>query len=261
MQRENLWPEVPPQGSVADDFCPWLEVYPAATAGPVGGVLICPGGGYGGRAEHEAGPIAAAYNAAGLAAAVVHYRVAPQRHPAPLLDAARALRLLRLRAEEYGLRADKIAVLGFSAGGHLAGSLGVHHHRFGVDQVDRTGCSSRPDALILCYPVLTSGAFTHRGSMLNLLGEAPAAELLDMMSLENQVDAQTPPTFLWHTADDGGVPVENSLGFAQALSRHRVPFELHVYPHGRHGLGLACEDAHVATWQPLSVAWLKGMGW
>ncbi len=254
----DLWPGEPPYSSPDDDFRPWLDLYPLDAPDARGAVLVCPGGGYNHRAPHEAEPIARRFNACGFHAFVVHYRVSPHRHPAPLLDASRALRLIRAHTGEWRVYPARIAVCGFSAGGHLTASLGVH---YGMDVLN-TGdafdaISARPDALILAYPVITSGRFAHRGCFETLLGPDAAPELLRTMSLERQVTPETPPTFLWHTAEDGGVPVENSLLFAAALRKHNVPFELHVYPHGRHGLGLAPEDAHVATWAELCCEWLR----
>ncbi|MEW6356852.1 MAG: alpha/beta hydrolase [Planctomycetota bacterium] len=252
-----LWPER--QG----DFRPWLDPYLAPTDNPIGAVLICPGGGYGGRARHEGIVIAERFNQAGLHAFVVHYRVAPNRHPAPLRDASRAMRMIRHRAEEWRVKPDHIAVLGFSAGGHLAGSLGVLHADPDASPAedDLRQISNRPDAMILCYAVITGGEFGHKGSFNNLLGPDATESVRRKMSLELHVTEATPPTFLWHTAEDPGVKVENSLIFAEALSRREVPFELHVYPKGRHGLGLAPEYPHVATWMDLCCEWLKGMGW
>lgn len=257
-----LWENTPPASAPEDDYRPVLEHYllPGETA--KGAVLICPGGGYANRAPHEAAPIAAAYNAAGFHAFVVQYRVAPHRHPAPLLDVSRALRLIRRHAVDWHINPDTIAVCGFSAGGHLTAGIGVHYALDAVntgDDLDAISC--RPDALILAYPVISSESYAHVGSFKNLLGEPPDPELLALMSLENQVTAETPPAFLWHTADDPVVPIANSLSFAEALADHDVPFELHVYPHGVHGLGLAPSDPHVATWMNLSIEWLHGMGW
>ncbi len=253
-----LWSGEPPYSLPEDDFHPWLERYPAETADVRGAVLVCPGGGYNHRAAHEAEPIARRFNTCGFHAFVVHYRVTPHRHPAPLLDASRALRLIRAHADAWRVDPARIAVCGFSAGGHLAASLGVH---YGMEALntgdDLDAISARPDALILAYPVITSGEFAHRGCFDTLLGPGAAPELRRLMSLELQVTPETPPTFLWHTAEDGSVPVENSLLFAAALHKHGVPFELHVYPHGRHGLGLAPEDAHVATWAELCGEWLR----
>lgn len=253
-----LWPGEPPYSSPEDDFRPWLERYPADTDAVRGAVLVCPGGGYVMRAPHEAEPIARRFNAGGFHAFVVHYRVAPHRHPAPLLDASRALRLIRAHADEWRVDPARIAVCGFSAGGHLTASLGVH---YGMDALnvgdDFDALSARPDALILAYPVITAGEFAHRGCFETLLGPEATPELLRLMSLELQVTPETPPTFLWHTAEDGGVPVENSLLFAAALHKHNVPFELHVYPYGQHGVGLSPEDPHVATWADLCCEWLR----
>jgi len=253
-----LWPSEAPYSSPEDDAQrPWLDLYLLDTPDVRGAVLVCPGGGYNHLAPHEAEPIARRFNACGFHAFVVHYRVAPHRHPAPLLDASRALRLIRAHADAWRVDPACIAVCGFSAGGHLTASLGVH---YGMDVLntgdDLDAISARPDALILGYPVITSGEFAHRGCFDTLLGPDAAPELLRLLSLELQVTSETPPTFLWHTAEDGGVPVENSLLFAAALHKHGVPFELHVYPYGHHGLGLAPEDAHVATWVQLCCAWL-----
>lgn len=257
-----LWDDVPPGASPDLPFRPWLEAYPLDGDAALGAVLVCPGGGYVTRAPHEAEPVARAFNEAGYHAFVVQYRIAPHRHPAPLLDAARAMQIIRERASAWRVDPDHVAVCGFSAGGHLAASLGVHHD---LDVLDEHGLpdapACRPDALVLGYPVISAGVSRHEGSFRNLLGPDPEAADLDLMSLEQQVTAETPPAFLWHTADDPAVPVENSLAFAMALRRHDVPFELHVYPSGRHGLGLAPETPHIATWMELSCAWLREMGW
>jgi len=256
-----LWPGQPPESKPEEDFRPSLDLYPVETRGPRGAVVICPGGGYCGRAPHEGAGYAARFNAAGLHAFVVQYRVSPHRHPAPLLDAARAVRIVRDRAGEWNVRPDRVAVCGSSAGGHVAASLAVHSGDPAVNtggRLDAVG--ARPDALILCYPVITTGEFAHRGSIDNLLGPDASDGMLRKMSLELHVTEKTPPTFLWNTANDPGVPVENSLLFAAALSRHHVPFELHVYPDGAHGIGLAEDNAHVATWAELCGDWFAAMG-
>ena len=256
-----LWPGQPPYGNEDDEFCPYIETYLCAAAEIRGTVVILPGGGYSGRAEHESAPVAERFVQAGMHAFVAHYRVSPNRHPAPLADAVRAVRIARTQAAAMDFPQDKIALLGFSAGGHLAASAGVYHDQApGIDDaVDAV--SGRPDALILSYPVITSGEFRHEGSMINLYGPNMAAEDKRRFSLEHAVTSDTPPTFLWHTAEDAGVPVENSLLFASALRKHRVPFELHVFPHGAHGAGLSAGDDYVARWFEFCVKWLKSMGW
>lgn len=257
-----LWPDGPPNETHGDAFKPTLTTYllPGDTAR--GAVIVVPGGGYGGRADHEREPIARRFNEAGFHAFVVDYRVAPHRHPEPLSDAARAVRLVRSRAGEWRVKPDKIAVLGFSAGGHLTASLGVFFDGGEAGSPDPVArISSRPDALVLCYPVISSGEFAHRGSFDNLLGPEATDADREQMSLEKRVRDNTPPTFLWSTSDDQAVPVENSLLFAAALREKGIPFEMHVYPHGQHGLGLATDTPHIATWTTLCAEWLKGMDW
>ena len=190
MNRMKLWEGQPPASAADDDFRPYLELEPAtATTQEVrGAVLICPGGGYTNRAAHEGTPIATAYRQAGFRAFVVQYRVSPHRHPAPLLDVSRALRMIRRNAPAWHVDPQRIAVCGFSAGGHLTASLGVH---YGLDALD-TGdpldaISARPDALILSYPVISGKHFRHVGSFTNLLGPDPAPEALALMSLETHV--------------------------------------------------------------------------
>jgi len=210
MEKINLWNEEIPYQSPEDDFIPYLETYQLDTAGKAGAVVVFPGGGYAGRAEHEGKPIAEFYNSKGLHAFVVQYRVAPHRHPAPLADALRALRIVRCRSEEWNIKTDKIAVCGFSAGGHLAGSTGVHFDLLKTEADELDGAvSARPDASILCYAVITSKSFAHAGSFINLFGEGYAEDMRDLMCLEEQVDATTPPAFLWHTAEDAAVPPES----------------------------------------------------
>ncbi len=244
-----------------------LVYLPATVDGPTGCMIVCPGGAYQGHAPHEAEPVARWANSIGLAAFVLRYRVAPHRHPAPLQDIGRAVRLVRSRADEFDIRSDKVAVLGFSAGGHLVTTLATHFdlgRPEASDPLERI--SNRPDAVVACYPVVSTLNFNHAGSASNLLGENPSQELLESLSNELQVTPETPPAFLWHTADDAGVPVENSLMFASALSRNKVPFELHVFPTGAHGLGLADEtcprgqSAQVAQWSRLCEVWLRSQG-
>lgn len=245
---------------------PRLDRYPIDVETPVGAILICPGGGYSMRAAHEGEAIARAFNDAGWHAFVLQYRVKPARFPLSLEDAVRAIRLIRSQAEPWRLRPDRIAVCGFSAGGHLAASLGTLHADPAVADIGDTALSARPDAMILGYPVILAGDNGHRGSFDRLLGREATEAQRRTLSLEQRVSADTPPTFLWHTSEDGGVPVQNSLLFGASLRDHRVPFELHVYPHGRHGLGLVDNEqdpviARAAQWFPNAVAWLRSLGW
>ncbi|MFC0329173.1 alpha/beta hydrolase [Paenibacillus sepulcri] len=255
----ELWPGGAPraEGSTEEDR-PALTAYLVEGKGS-GAVIVVPGGGYGMRANHEGEPIALWLNSIGISAFVLRYRVAPYRYPSALTDIQRAVRYVRHRASEWGMDTGKIGVLGFSAGGHLTATAGTLFDRGEADAddpVDRQ--SSRPDLLVLCYPVITmQPPYSNEGSKKNLLGSEPEEHLVQLMSMEQQVTEDTPPTFLWHTSDDAGVPVENSLMFASALSRAGVPFDLHVYEHGRHGLGLAEEDKHVASWTSVCELWLK----
>ncbi|MDA3960222.1 MAG: alpha/beta hydrolase fold domain-containing protein [Planctomycetota bacterium] len=226
-------------------------------------IVVCPGGGYGNRADHEGAPVAEWLNSLGLHAAVLDYRVAPYRHPCPHSDASRALRLVRHHAAEWGVNPQQVGILGFSAGGHLAGSLAVHHDAGNAtarDPIEHH--SSRPDAAVLCYPVLSFKPWCHAGSRSNLVThQERQPELEHALSLEAQVTRHVPPCFLWHTADDAGVPVQNSLRFTEACAKHGVPVALHVFPHGNHGLGLAPQDPTVAAWCGLCATWLTDLGW
>ncbi len=255
-----LWPDGVSDAS-GDGERPQITPYLLDSATPAPAIVVCPGGGYAMRAAHEAEPIARWLNTLGIAACVLDYRVAPHQHPAPLSDAQRAMRLVRSHAADWRINPAQVGMLGFSAGGHLAATAGTHFNGGNpkaTDAVERQGC--RPDLLVLCYPVISFGPQGHHGSMVNLLGADPPADLRADLSNETRVTAATPPTFLWHTADDEGVPVANSLLFAQALASHGVPFELHVFAQGRHGLGLALEDPRVGAWTGLCARWLALQG-
>lgn len=260
----KLWEntqETPGYEPVEGAFLPEITPYLIQDGIVRGAVLVFPGGGYGRRADHEGEPVALWLNSIGLSAFVVHYRVAPYRHPYPLLDAKRAIRLVRHRATEWNIDPKRIGILGFSAGGHLAATASTHFDegsQGAADPVERE--SSRPDVSVLCYPVISFKEFTHEGSVSNLLGEQPPEELRSELSGELAVKPNTPPAFLWHTADDSAVPVENSLMYAGALSKHHIPFALHVFPHGRHGLGLAEEASDVSRWTSLCEQWFKTIG-
>ena len=228
-------------------------------------IVICPGGGYGGLASHEGATYAQFLQQHGINGFVLKYRLgsAGYRHPIMLGDAARALRTVRANAKQWKIDPDKIGIMGSSAGGHLASTLLTHFdtgNPQASDPIDRI--SSRPSLGVLCYPVITLGEFTHRGSKRNLLGDKPPAELVELLSNEKQVTGNTPPTFLWHTVEDKAVPVENSLQFATALQKADVPFALHVYQKGRHGIGLADKPPfkNVHPWAKDLVFWLKAQG-
>ena len=223
-------------------------------------VVVCPGGGYTHRAFHEGDPVAERLAANGIKAFVLDYSVAPARFPQALEELAEAVATVREHADEWGVDARNIAVMGFSAGAHLAGSLGVMWHEPWLSEaVGRTPEDIRPDAMCLCYPVITSGEFAHRGSFEILTGGD--AELTDRLSLENLVDGRTPRAFLWHTAEDGSVPVQNSLLMSSALAAAGVEFSLHIFPYGRHGIGLADGAKAVVPqaqcWPELFAAWLR----
>lgn len=254
----SLWPDLELDNSGNNEACPSLTPYLLEDSGnPV--MIVCPGGGYGRRAEHEGEPVARWLNRIGVSAIVLNYRVAPYRHPIPMNDALRAIRLVRQRAVEWGIDTSRVGILGFSAGGHLASTAGTHYDQgnpFSEDQVERE--SSRPDVMVLCYPVISMGAYTHEGSRSCLLGEQQTdQEMIRLLSNELQITEQTPPTFLWHTVDDSAVPVENAMMFAEGLRRNNVPFDLHLFESGNHGLGLAEQHNEAGLWPTLCEAWLK----
>jgi len=244
---------------------PALRIYPAPAEKRNGtAVVVCPGGGYGTLAlGHEGRQIAEWLNVRGIAAFVLRYRLAPRyRHPAPLQDAQRAVRTVRSRAQEFGISPDRIGIWGFSAGGHLASTAGTHFDAgdpSATDPVEQASC--RPDFMILSYPVISFVAEqTHRGSRRNLLGDSPDPALAESLSNETQVTAATPPTFLFHTDKDTGVPPENSVLFYLALRKARVPAEMHIYLEGRHGVGLAPSDPVLSTWPGRLEDWLRAGG-
>jgi acetyl esterase/lipase len=227
-------------------------------------VVICPGGGYQALAfEKEGTRIAEWLNQLGVAGFVLKYRLGPRYHnPVMLQDAQRAIRIVRSRAAEFGLAADRIGIWGFSAGGHLASTAATHFdagNPSAGDPIERA--SSRPDFAILSYAVITMDmSYTHRGSRNNLLGANPDPKLVESLSNELQVTAQTPPTFLFHTTADTTVPVENSINFYLALRKAKVPAEMHIYERGAHGVGLAPQDPVLSTWPDRLAAWLSARG-
>lgn len=236
-------------------------------------VLICPGGGYSFVSDREAEPVALAFVAQGFNAFVLNYEVAPAvKHPQPLLDISRAMCIIRENAEKWHTDADKIAVCGFSAGGHLAASLGVFwKEKYIQEHLGISEGMNRPNALILCYPVITSQmGIAHRESFYNLLGENQDESVYEKMSLEKFVSKDTPTAFIWHTFDDNAVPVDSSLLFAESMRKNNISFELHIFPSGVHGLSLCNErtgncdahiNEHVGKWFPLCIHWLKNIAY
>jgi acetyl esterase/lipase len=213
--------------------------------------------------DHEGQQIAAWLNNLGISAYVLKYRLGPAyQHPVELWDAQRALRYVRAHAEEFGIRPDRIGIWGFSAGGHLASTVGTHFdagNSGASDPIEKQ--SSRPDFMILAYPVITfEEPYAHLGSVHALLGEKPDPSLVRLLSNESQVTARTPPTFLFHTTDDSVVPVENSLLFYSALRKAGVPAEMHIYRTGKHGVGLAQSDPILRTWPARLADWLSAQG-
>jgi acetyl esterase/lipase len=267
-QTFALWTNGAPGAlGTSDKDIPTLTVYlPASDKANGTAMVICPGGGYGTLAQHEGRDYARFLNEHGITGFVLKYRLgsAGYRHPAMLHDAARAVRSVRARASEWNLNPQQIGIMGSSAGGHLASTLLTHFdagHPGDTDPIERE--SSRPNLGILCYAVITMGEFTHQGSKANLLGKDPSPELVRDLSNELQVTKDTPPTFLWHTAEDNAVPVENSLQFAAALRKAGVPFDLHIYQKGPHGIGLGTHDwdpDHRHPWTQDCIFWLKVQG-
>ena len=259
-----LWPNGAPGavGKEPNDI-PTLTAYFAPKEKATGAaVIVCPGGGYTHLADHEARPVAEWLNTLGITAFVLKYRLGPRyHHPAPLQDAARAIRTVRARATEWNIDPKRIGILGFSAGGHVASTIGTHFESGkpnASDPIERV--SSRPDLMILIYPVITMREFTHAGSKKMLLGENPPTDLVALLSNEEQVTRETPPAFLVHTANDPAVPVENSLRFAEALKKAGVPFELNIYERGPHGFGLGSKDPILSTWPQRCEQWLRSHG-
>lgn len=224
-----------PTGAILDCYVPDMVV----EAPPRRSVVICPGGGYNHLSPREGEPVALRFVAMGFNAFVVKYRVSPHLYPAPLMDAAWAMAHVRRHAQEYHADPHKIALMGFSAGGHLAGLLGTTWHQANRFEPLRQEMI-RPDVLVLCYPVITAGHFAHRGSFLCLTGSEDE-NAHQFFSVEDLVSTATPPTFLWHTWEDASVPVENTLLMAHALRAHGVPAEVHIFPRGGHGVGLGTE--------------------
>ena len=262
-----LWENGAPNATGTEEKdCPHMTVwFPNENVKTDTAVVVCPGGGYGGLAlDHEGRQIGEWYNSHGITAVVVEYRHRGKGygHPNPLLDVQRAIRLTRHHAEDWGINKNKIGVMGFSAGGHLASTAGTHFHNapkvtgYSEDEIDKLEC--RPDFMILCYPVIQFDAsVTHKGSQENLIGKDAPAELVEYYSSEKQVTDKTPPTFIFFTDEDTVVPPENGIAFYLALRKHGVPAELHIYQKGPHGVGLAKGMTGNEIWPDICLAWLK----
>lgn len=247
---------------------PTIEVYLPVKRNATGqAVVVCPGGGYSILAyEWEGTEVAKWLNAHGIAAIVLKYRLPDARtsvtpYKTPLLDAQRAIRMVRANAAKWNVQKNKIGIMGFSAGGHLASTAGTKFdsgNAASPDSIERF--SSRPDFMVLMYPVITmSKPYMHKGSTTSLLGQNPSPELAEAYTSDLQVTAQTPPTFLVHASDDQGVPVENSIVFYQALVKNKVPAEMHIYPYGGHGFGLAVGRGYLETWTDRCIDWLRSL--
>jgi acetyl esterase/lipase len=257
----RLWEADAPNAAGSEPVdIPTLTPYPAPKDKATGAaVIVCPGGGYRALSDIKEGSAVAEWlNSIGITAFVLKYRLGPKYgQPNQLLDAARAIRTVRSRAGEWEIDTNRIGILGFSAGGHLASTLATHFdagHQNAAESMERF--SSRPDLQVLIYPVVTMGEFTHAGSKKNLLGDNPNEELIKKYSNELQVTKETPPAFIVHGLDDKTVAVENSLQYVQALRKNGVPLEFHLYEKGPHGFGLGGTDPILSTWKDRLAAWL-----
>ncbi len=263
----QLWVNGAPgaTGTEAKDQ-PTLIRYPAPEDIATGAaVVVCPGGGYNMLAmDHEGHQIAKWLNSFGVSAYILTYRLGKNgyKHPIPMNDGKRALRTVRAHAKEWSVDPNRIGVLGFSAGGHMASTLGTHFDAGDArasDAIDQQ--SSRPDFMVLLYPVISfTEDYQHQGSRRSLLGDDADAELIASLSNERQVKDDTPPTFLVHTTEDTGVPPENSIYFYLALREKNIPAELHIFEKGRHGLGMGSRYSAFSAWPELCEAWLLERG-
>jgi acetyl esterase/lipase len=266
-----LWPDGAPGalGTKTNDIPTLTPYLPDATNATGAALVICPGGGYQHLSPREGNDYALWLNQHGITCFVLKYRLGADgyRHPAELQDAARAVRTIRARADEFKIGPKRIGIMGSSAGGHVASMLLTHFDAGdtnSADVIERQ--SSRPDIGILCYPVITMGEFAHPGSKGYLLGRNPPPELVQETSSELHVDANTPPCFIWCTSEDRTVPPENTLMFAGALRKNHVPFDLHIYQKGGHGMGLGMgirtpPFVNLHPWTEDCLFWLKAQGW
>ena len=261
-----LWPDGAPGALGAEPKDkPQITVYlPQGETKTDCAVVVCPGGGYANLAlDHEGKQIADWFNSLGVAAFILEYRHSGKgyREPYPLTDALRAVRTVRANAAEWGINPAKIGVMGFSAGGHLASTVGTLFTEGDANAADPIEkASSRPDFLILCYPVIAFGEpYCHGGSMKNLLGDNPSQELIDRYATHKQVTEKTPPTFIFQTDEDATVPAENGVAFYLALRKNKVPAEMHIYRLGPHGVGLSRGRVGTETWPELCRLWMVNM--
>jgi acetyl esterase/lipase len=262
----KLWEEgAPGDPATKPQDEPVLLMNEPATKQTTTAIIVLPGGGYGGLAmDHEGRQIAEWLNSLGVTAFVLKYRMrgTGHMHPVPMLDGQRAIRTVRSRAKEWNIDPARVGVLGFSAGGHLASTLGTHFdagNADGADPIEQV--SSRPDFLVLCYPVISFTAdFAHKGSRKNLLGDSPDPALVKSLSNETQVTAKTPPTFIFQTSEDTGVPADNCIAFYLALQKAGVPAEMHIFQAGKHGVGLAKNVPATNKWPELCRNWLEARG-
>ncbi len=261
-----LWPQGAPgaKGNEPNDK-PTMTIYlPAKEKATGSAVIIFPGGGYIRVAiDHEGRQIAKWLNDLGIAAFVVDYRHRGRGygHPAPIQDAQRAIRIVRSESIRFGIEPNKIGIIGFSAGGHLASTAGTHFNEKFYEPVDANDiASARPDFMILIYPVISMGPYSHSGSRSSLLGGNASKEMVDKFSNETQVDSNIPPTFLVHATDDKTVPVENSINFYLACRKAKVPVEMHIWQKGEHGFGLGRTGMPASRWPVLCTDWMSKMG-
>lgn len=260
-ERFNLWQKTP---GMCEEV-PTLTAYIPESKTSDGAVVIMPGGGYCARAPHEGEGYAKFIAENGITAFVCDYRVHPHKFPLPLLDARRAMRTVRYHADKYGIDKNKIAIMGSSAGGHLAAMTSTYYEPIefeGLDNIDKE--DFKPNAQILCYPVIKlspSNPEAHAGSCISLLGDN-ADKMCSKLDPELIASTETPQCFIWHTLEDGSVPIANSLDYVKSLRKNNVPAELHVFPHGVHGLGIPRDkddklSIHICQWGQLLINWLK----
>jgi acetyl esterase/lipase len=259
-----LWPDESENNGQNPNYRPKIKIYYPTLRNKdenskYAAILVCPGGGYYVQAPHEGQPFAQLFAMNGMVGVVLTYRVFPDRYPGAYSDACRAIRMLRKNADKYNIDTDRIGIMGFSAGGHLASTVATQPNLYKDPQDDLAEqISSQPDRLILGYPVISFvDEYSHTGSARSLLGDDPDPALVKQLSNNHQVTKNNPPVFLFHTASDKGVPVQNSLSFAEACINHDVSVEMHIYPEGEHGVGMALENPSLRSWTELLIQWLR----